>query len=259
MLRRAPTSISLSHRDVREHLEHINLQKLRERENIQPGQGRRLAPVQGGCVPMTLSREHLDSNEKNNVTVYESDKTNQQRGSQGNVTFASYPPDGAEGRAHGDSLLSGAKADLIATEKLPASVICNNSEVDDNIIPADLSDSLEHLEEPRVLRHEDSSVQPQTSKPRTDYGGLAEGFSGQSSLLGQLVKKFCEIFTTCSTSSPYSVTGTCTNSLASPTGYVYTSQLRDVRRSQSALQSSFTSITSLPIPRSQFAGRTTNS
>jgi Anaphase-promoting complex APC subunit CDC26 len=227
MLRRTPTAISLSSRDVIEHLEHIDLQKIRERENVQPRQSQRVASMQGASVPTVSLGEYPHNNERNEVTAHEFAKANRQRVLRENATFAPTPPPGPAGGAEGSSpsdidvdLLG---VDFLGPEELPSLEQCSTSEVDDNLVPSDPVDSSGYLEEPPLLRHEDPS-EPSSPKHAFDYGGFVESTADHSSSFGEFVANSCDIFTTLPTNSMHFVSRPGTNHFDSPTGHINSSQ-----------------------------------
>jgi hypothetical protein len=199
MLRRGPTSISLSNRDVTEHLEHIELQKCHERDKLQSRQSQRLPSGQVTCTPTVSAGDCPQNNERNEVTVYEFGDVNQQRMLRANATFAPTPPPGppggAEGNSHGEGSLSDFDAAVLATEdQLPLDQ-CSDSENEENLAPADPVDTSGRFEEPPFIIHEDASRQFST-RHTFDYGGFVESATNASSSFSELGPYSCIKFST---------------------------------------------------------------
>jgi hypothetical protein len=177
MLRRAPTSISLSNRDIKEHFEHIDRKKIQGRETVQPNQGRRVPSAQPACELTDLLVEQLKKNAPNEVTVCEYGRLNQQRALQGGASREKSP-------------LSDLDPDHLQLGEVLTIDPCTDSEIEGNVEPIDPADSLGHLEDPLVIRHEDSlQDSSQTTRNTFDYGGFVEVNADQSSSFRKFVAK----------------------------------------------------------------------
>ena len=190
MLRRAPTSISLSNRDVREHLENIDRKKRQDRESVQPKQGHRVPSAQPACELTDSLAKQLEKNAQNEVTVYEYGKVNQQRALRGGAPPFVFPRELAEEGSREESPFSDLDPDRLQLGGLLTIDQCTDSETEDNIDPVDPANFLGHLGGPPVIRHEDSSRQSsQTPRNTFDYGGFVEVNADQSSSFGKLMAK----------------------------------------------------------------------
>jgi hypothetical protein len=190
MLRRAPTSISLSSRDVKEHLEHLERKKCQDRENVQQKQGHRVPSVQLTCELTDSLAEQLDKNGQNEVTVYEYGKVNQQRARRGGTPPFVFPRELTEEDSREESPLSDPDLDLLQLGGLLSIDPCTDSEIKDSLDPIDPADSLGYLRDPPVIGHEDFTQQSsQTSRNTFDYGGFVEVNSDQTSSFRKLIAK----------------------------------------------------------------------
>jgi hypothetical protein len=189
MLRRAPTSISLSNRDVTEHLDHLEKKKRKDRENIQQKQGRKVLSAQPAYELTDSLADQLERNAQNEVIVYEYGKLNQQRALQRGAPPFPIPPGRAEDSSH-ESPLIDLDHERLGLGELLSIDPCTDSETEDNLDPIDPADSLGHLEEPPLIHHEDSTQSSsQTSRNTFDYGGFVEVNADQSSSFSELVAK----------------------------------------------------------------------
>lgn len=229
MLRRAPTAISLSNRDVIEHLEHIERQKLLEEENVQPIQGQKLPSGQRDWARTVSQAEYSHSNEQNEVTVYEFGKVNQQRMLRANASFAPTPPPGPvadlEGSSRSDSSLGVIDIEFLVPEEALSLEQCTTGENEENLVLSDFVHPSGHQDEkPPFMCHEDSA---QPSPNHTfDYRGFVESTVDQSSYFGNLAAPSCDIHSS-TTNSMHFMRHPLTNPLVSPTGCVHYSQQRD--------------------------------
>jgi hypothetical protein len=193
MLRRAPTSISLSNRDVIEHLENIERKKWQDRENIQPKQDHKdiSAPTAYELTDSLVEQlQKNEKNKKNEVTVHEYEKVNQQRAFRGGGPPFRFPQEIEEEGSCDENLTGDLDPDGLELGELLTIDACTNSEFEDNLEPTHPADPLGHLEERPVIRHEDSSQQASHIFRNTfDYGGFVEASADQSSSFRESVAK----------------------------------------------------------------------
>ena len=194
MLRRAPTYISLSNRDVKEHLEHLDRKKRHDRENAQPKQDHTVPSAQPACELTDSLAEQLDRNAQNKVTIFEYGKVNQQRALRGEAPPFVFPRELAEEVSREEGLLSDLDHDRLELGELLTIDPCTDSEIENSLDPIDPVNSLEHREEPPVTRHEDFSQQSsQTLGNTVDYGGFVEVNADQSSSFSKFVAKLAAL------------------------------------------------------------------
>jgi hypothetical protein len=178
MLRRAPTSISLSNRDVIVHLENIERKKRQDRENIQQDH----KDISTAYELADSLVEQFQKNKKNEVTVHEYEKVNQQRAfREGGPPFR-FPREIEEEGSCDENLTSDLDPDGLELGELLTIDACTDSEIEDNLESTHPADSLGHLEERPVIHHEDSSrLASQIFRNTFDYGGFVEADADQSS------------------------------------------------------------------------------
>jgi len=190
MLRRAPTSISLSNRDVTEHLESIERKKRQNRENIQPNQGRKVSSslVAHGLTDSVAGQ--LQKTQKNDDTIYECGDLNQQRALRGRALPFRYPREIGHEGSWDESPTSDVDPNGLQLGELSAIEACTDSENEENRDPIHPAESLGNLEEGPVLHHEES-LQQSSRIPRTtfDYGGFVDINADQSSSFRELVAR----------------------------------------------------------------------
>jgi hypothetical protein len=188
MLRRAPTSISLSNRDVIEHLENIERKKRQDRENIQTKQDHRDISTTYELTDSLV--EQFQKNKKNEVTGHEYEKVNQQRVFRGGGPPFRFPREIKEEGSCDENLTGDLDPDGLELGELLTIDACADSEIEDNLESTHPADSLGHLEERPVIRHEDSSRQAsQIFRNTFDYGGFVEANANQSSSFRESVAK----------------------------------------------------------------------
>lgn len=190
MLRRVPTSISLSNRDVKEHFERIEQRKRQDRENVQPKQSHRLPSTQSACEPTDTLAEQPAKNAQNEVTVYEYGKVNQQRALRGGASPFVLPRELAEQGSCEESPLSDLDPGRLELGDLLNIDPWTDSEIEDNLDTIDPADSLGQIEERPVIRQEDSSQQSSRTLGNTfDYGVFVDANADQSPSFRELVAK----------------------------------------------------------------------
>lgn len=188
MLRRAPTSISLSNRDVKEHFEHFDRRENQDRETVQPKQDHRVPSAQPACELTDLLAKQLKKNAQNEVTVYEYGRLNQQQALQGGAFPFLFPRELAEEDSREESPLSDLDPDRLQLGEVLTIDPCTDSGIEDNVELIDPANSLEHLEDPPVTHHEDSlQDSSQTTRNTFDCGGFVEVNADQSSSFRKFV------------------------------------------------------------------------
>ncbi len=190
MLRRAPTSISLSNRDVTEHLENIERKKRPDRENDQPKKGHQVSSAPPTYELTDSLAKQFQKKEKNEVTVYEYGKANQQRALRTGAPPFRFPREIEEEGPWEESQISDIEPEGMHLGELLSRDPCADSEVDYDLNPIDRVDSSEDLEEPPVIRDEDP-LQYSSETPRNtyDYGGFVAVNADQLSSFSEFVAK----------------------------------------------------------------------
>jgi Anaphase-promoting complex APC subunit CDC26 len=193
MLRRAPTSISLSNRDVAEHLEHIEQQKLRDRENAQRRQLGRISCSKTSGFRPAASGNCREENWKRQATFPQSEQAVQHEPYGGDTRISFYAVDSLNEQFQDEMMhqnaqtnqeLPGQWSNQVETTE-PVLDPCTGSEDEEGFIPINLLASTESYEEGTVLLQQEYHHQSRrTSQPRFSHG-FAETTSEGSSSIGK--------------------------------------------------------------------------
>jgi hypothetical protein len=197
MLRRPPTSISLSNQDVKEHLEHINQQKAQDWENVQPEPSQHLSKLYAP-VNYTVSLENPCHGDRNQVIAQTAnfsqavhherghlreDPTSEPESSQ----TGSLPGSGSHSQRNvADRVLCGLPRPLIISNRADAGLYRDTEAEDGNILIC-LEDSFESPKCPSSSRHQEHSAESPSSRHTFEYGGFVEISINDSLSLGRLI------------------------------------------------------------------------
>lgn len=181
MLRRAPTSILLSSRDVSEHLEHIDQQALYDRENLQPRHNQGLSSPNPSIIRLSSTREPAQKNEKGHITIYEQGPSIKYDSYRAEIQPRFRVTESPNGRHQDESTAQQTLSDEISsTQQL---FMLENSgavrelrkgskgEGEEDFIPVNLTESYRFADRcPLVGNQEHDDLSPRASRNTYDYG-----------------------------------------------------------------------------------------